>query len=73
VRSLERGGVLLEGRPGRKPDGPQALDGLERGRVSPEGASSPRVRRGFGSTAPGPSSEAEFRPRGAGTDCLMGH
>jgi hypothetical protein len=38
---------------------------LERGGVSPEGASSHRARRSFGSTARGPSSEAEFFPRGA--------
>jgi hypothetical protein len=52
---------------------PRALDGLERGGVSPEGASSPRARRSFGGTAPGPSSEAEICPRRAGADHLMGH
>jgi hypothetical protein len=46
---------------------------LERGRVSPEGAYSPRARRSFGVTAPSPSSEAEFRPRGAGAGRLMDH
>jgi hypothetical protein len=70
--ALDRGGVLLEGCPGWKPDGPRALDGFERGGVSPEGVSSPRAMRSFGGTTPGPSSEAEFRPRGAGADRLMG-
>jgi hypothetical protein len=47
-------------------------ESLERGEVSPEGASGPRARRGFGGTALCPSSEAEFSPRGAGADRLMG-
>jgi hypothetical protein len=59
--SLERGGVPLEGRPA-----------LERGGVFPEGASSPRARRSFSGTTLCPSSEAEFRPRGAGPTVLVG-
>jgi hypothetical protein len=64
---------------------PRVRTALERGGVSPEGASSrrarqsfaegassPRARRSFGVTAPGPSSEAEFCPRGAGAGCLLG-
>jgi hypothetical protein len=49
---------------------------LERGGTSPEGASSPRVRRGFVSATLCPSSEAEFRPRVAGPTvlvCRWGH
>jgi hypothetical protein len=34
-----------------------------RGGTSPEGATGPRARQGFTSTALFPSSEAEFRPR----------
>jgi hypothetical protein len=45
--------------------GPRALEGLERGGDSPEGVSSPRATWSFGDTAPGPSSEAEFRWYGA--------
>jgi hypothetical protein len=45
---------------------PRALDGLERGGVSPEGASSPRARRCFARGGVQPSSEAEFRRYGAG-------
>jgi hypothetical protein len=45
---------------------------LERGGVSPEGASNPRTRRSIVSTVLCPSSEAEFRPRGAGADCSGG-
>jgi hypothetical protein len=37
---------------------------LERGGVSPEGASDPRARRSFARGGVRPSSEAEFRPRG---------
>jgi hypothetical protein len=64
---------------------PRVRIALERGGVSPEGASdprarrsfargdsSPRARRSFGVTASGPSSEAEFRPRGAGASRLLG-
>jgi hypothetical protein len=60
-------------------------ESLERGGVSPEGASIPRARRSLarGGVQPsseaefrrydaGPSSKAEFRPRGAGADRLMG-
>jgi hypothetical protein len=53
--ALERGGVSPEG-----------ASTLERGGISPEGASNPRARRGIVSTVLCPSSEAEFRPRGAG-------
>jgi hypothetical protein len=35
----------------------------ERGGTSPEGATGPRVRRGYTSAAPFPSSKAELRPR----------
>jgi hypothetical protein len=45
---------------------------LERGGVSPEGASGPRARRSFSVTVPGPSSEVEFCPRVAGAGCLLG-
>jgi hypothetical protein len=41
---------------------------LERGGVSPEGASSPRARRSFISAVLYPSSETESHPRGAGAD-----
>jgi hypothetical protein len=47
---------------------PRGRPALERGGVSPEGASSPRVRRSSIGTVSYPSSEAEFRPRGAGAD-----
>jgi hypothetical protein len=50
---------------------PRGRPALERGGVSPEGASSPRARQSFGVTAPGPSSEAEFCPRCAGAGCLQ--
>jgi hypothetical protein len=45
---------------------------LERGKVSPEGASSPRARRIFARGGVQPLSEAEFRLRGAGAGCLLG-
>jgi hypothetical protein len=41
----------------------RACESLERGRVSPEGASSPRARRSFARGGIQPSSEAEFFPR----------
>jgi hypothetical protein len=44
----------------------RARKSLERGGVSPEGASSPRARRSFISAVPCPSSEVEFRSRGQG-------
>jgi hypothetical protein len=59
--ALERGGVSPEGRPA-----------LERGGVLPEGAFSHRARQSFISVVPYPSSETEFRPRGAGADCSGG-
>jgi hypothetical protein len=45
---------------------PRGRPVLERGGTSLEGASSPRTRRSFVSVVPSPSSEAEFRLRGAG-------
>jgi hypothetical protein len=72
--SLERGGVRPRGRPALKQGrvSPEGHLALERGEVSPEGSSSPRARRSFGGTALCPSSEAEFRPRGAGPIILVG-
>jgi hypothetical protein len=43
-----------------------------RGAVLPEGAFSPRVRQSLGGMAVYPSSEAKFRPRGAGADHFCG-
>jgi hypothetical protein len=51
---------------------PRVRIALERNGVSPEGASSPQARRSFSVTAPSPSSEAEFHPRGTGAGCLLG-
>jgi hypothetical protein len=47
-------------------------ESLKRGGDPPEGASSPRARRSSSGTVLCPSSEAEFRPRGAGVDRLTG-
>jgi hypothetical protein len=60
--SLERGGDPLEGSSSEAESRPGGGE-----------ESSPRVRRSFGGTTLGPSSEAEFHPRGAGADRLMGH
>jgi hypothetical protein len=68
-RSPARGGVLASSEVEFRP---RARPALDRGGVSPEGASSPRAKRSFGVAAPGPSSEAEFRLRGAGAGCLLG-
>jgi hypothetical protein len=46
---------------------------LERGRISPEGVSGPRARRGLVSAALRPSSEAEFHSRTVGPTALVGH
>jgi hypothetical protein len=51
---------------------PRGHPALERGGVLPEGVSSPRARRSLVSTAQCPSSEMEFRLRGAGADCSGG-
>jgi hypothetical protein len=45
---------------------------LERGADSPDGASSPRMRRRFAQGGVHPSIEAEIRSRGMGVDRLMG-
>jgi hypothetical protein len=66
-KSLERGGVSLEG-----VSGPRArrsltrgcVQPLERGGVSPEGTSSPRARRSLARGGTQPSSDVESRPRG---------
>jgi hypothetical protein len=73
--SLERGGAPPEGAHSPRAKWSFARGGhpaLERGRVSLEGVNSPRARWSFGVTTPGPSSEAEFCPRGAGAGCLLG-
>jgi hypothetical protein len=59
--ALERGGTPPEGAPA-----------LERGGTTPEGVFSPRARRSLGDMAVFPSSEAGFRPRGAGVDHFDG-
>jgi hypothetical protein len=51
---------------------PRGRPALERGGVSPGGASSPRARWSFGVTVSGPSCEAEFLLRGAKAGCLLG-
>jgi hypothetical protein len=52
--------------------GRRTHESLKRGGVPPEGAYNPRAGRSFGVTAPGPSSEKEFRPRGAEAGRLLG-
>jgi hypothetical protein len=52
--------------------GRRARETLERGGVSPEGATSPRARRNLTRGGDQPSSEAEFRPRVAGPTTLVG-
>jgi hypothetical protein len=49
---------------------PRGHPTLERGGTSPEGASSPRVRRSLGGRAVYPSSEVGFRPSGVGAGRL---
>jgi hypothetical protein len=51
---------------------PRGRPALERGGVLPEGASGPQARQSSGGTVLCPSSEEEFRPRGAGVDRSMG-
>jgi hypothetical protein len=52
---------------------PRGHPALERGGVSPEGASSPRARQSSISVVLYPSSERQFRPRGgAEADCYGG-
>jgi hypothetical protein len=51
---------------------PRGRPALERGGVSPEGASNARARRRFVSAALYPSSEMEFRPRERALTVLVG-
>jgi hypothetical protein len=71
-RALERGA-----RGGAQPSSeaeprPRGRSALERGGIPPEGVFSPRARRSLGDVAVCPSSEAGFRPRGAGADRFDG-